>query len=86
MYMYYSLSEYVHTFAIVAALLRSPFPEGAVPFPGGPPGGGREPGGWDPVVSVLEPEVDVAEGVDKFGGSNDANVLEMGNGLFFPCA
>ena len=45
MYMHYSLSEYVHTFAIVAALLRSPFPEGAVPFPGGPPGGGREPGG-----------------------------------------
>ena len=31
---------------MVAALLRSPFPAGAVPFPGGPPGGGREPGGW----------------------------------------
>ena len=37
-------------------------------------------------MSVLEPEVDVAEGAVKFGGSNDANVLEMGNGLFFPCA
>ena len=71
---------------MVAAWLRSPFPEGAVPLPGGPPGEGREPGGWDPVVFVLEPEVDVDEGAVRFGGSNEANVLDIGNGLFLPWA
>ena len=55
-------------------------------MPGGPPGGGLDPGGRDPEVSVREVDVDVDEGAVKFGGSSEANVLEIGKGLFLPCA
>ena len=73
------------TFAIVAAWLRSPFPE-AVPFPGGPPGWGRDPAGRAPDVAVRGADADVEEGAVKLGGSSEANVLEIGKGLFFPWA
>ena len=75
------------TFAIVAAWLRSPLPfPVAVPFPGGPPGAGRDPAGREKVVAVRDADVDVEEGAVKFGGSSDARVLEIGNGLFLPWA
>ena len=64
---------------MAAAWLRSPFPfPEAVPFPGGAPGGGREPAGRAVDVDIRGTEEDVAGGAVVFGGNN------VGSGLLLP--